>query len=122
MFAVYVDLEGKGSFVTPGWPSVPVLGGAVASVWALAPSVVDAGETFTLGLRSQDALYNRATGAMPAYRVMVDGKQVGEVAAAHERGRDAAGVEARPPGIHRFTVASADGKIARHQQSGPGAR
>ncbi len=111
MFAVYVDLDGKGRFFTPRWPSVPVLGGPVRSVWALAPSVVDRGETFTLGLRSQDALYNRATGAIPAYRVLLDGKPVGEVAASQNAIATVPNLKIDAPGVHRFTVVSADGAI-----------
>jgi uncharacterized protein DUF3604 len=111
VFAVYVDLDGKGSFFTPRWPSVEVQGGPVHSVWALAPSVVDRGETFTLGLRSQDALYNRAAGATPAYRVLLDGKPAGEVAAGRNAVATLPGLRIGAPGIHRFTVESADGAL-----------
>ena len=111
VFAVYVDLDGKGRFFTPRWPSVPVVGGPVRSVWALAPSVVDRGETFTLGLRSQDALYNRATGAIPAYRVLLDGKPAGEVAASQNAIATVPNLKIDAPGVHRFTVVSADGAI-----------
>ena len=111
VFAVYVDLDGKGRFFTPRWPSVPVVGGAVRSVWPLAPSVVDRGESFTLGLRSQDALYNRAAGDVPAYRVLLDGKQVGEVAASRNAIATVPGLKIDAPGVHRLTVVSADGAI-----------
>ncbi len=111
VFAVYVDLDGKGRFFTPRWPSVPVVGGAVRSVWPLAPSVVDRGESFTLGLRSQDALYNRATGDIPAYRVLLDGKQVGEVVASRNAIATVPGLKIDAPGVHRLTVVSADGGL-----------
>jgi hypothetical protein len=111
VFAVYVDLDGKGRFFTPRWPSVPVVGGPVRSVWALAPSVVDSGEPFALGLRSQDALYNRATGAIPAYRILLDGEQVGEVAASPSAIATVEGLKLDRPGVHRFTVVSADGAL-----------
>ena len=111
VFAVYVDLDGKGRFFTPRWPSVPVVGGAVRSVWPLAPSVVDRGESFTLGLRSQDALYNRAAGDVPAYRVLLDGKQVAEVAASRNAIATVPGLKIDAPGVHRLTVVSADGAI-----------
>jgi hypothetical protein len=111
VFAVYVDLDGKGRFFTPRWPSVPVVGGAVRSVWPLAPSVVDRGESFTLGLRSQDALYNRATGDIPAYRVLLDGKQVAEVAASRNAIATVPGLKIDAPGVHRLNVVSADGAI-----------
>jgi hypothetical protein len=111
VFAVYVDLEGKGSFFTPRWASVPVLGGAVSTVWPLAPSVVDRGETFSLNLRSQDALYNRAQGAIPAYRILLDGKQVADVPAGTAPVASVPGLKLDRPGVHRFEVVSADGAI-----------
>ena len=112
VFAVYVDLDGKGRFFTPRWPSVPVLGGAVRSVWALAPSVVDAGETFTLGLRSQDALYNRATGADAGLsRARSTASRSPTSPRRRTRSRRSPGLKISTPGIHRFTVESADGAI-----------
>ena len=108
---VYLDLDGEGRFVTPSWPSVPILGGEIRSIWPLAPSVVDPGEIFSLGIRSQDGLYNRATGAIPGYRVQLDGELVAEVAAGTAPVVSVPNLAIDEPGVHRLEVASADGKL-----------
>ena len=54
LLPLYVDL-GDGNMLTPHWPSLQVVGGEVAGVRVLAPSVVAAGEPFTLTVRSEDS-------------------------------------------------------------------
>jgi hypothetical protein len=109
---LYLDLDGSGTFLTPVWPGLELVGGEVAAVRAVAPSVVAAGERFELAVRSEDRYTNRATGAIPAYEVLVNGEPFGHIPA----GDDAIsvlenrGIEGL--GIYRFTVRSEDGSIA----------
>ena len=57
----------------------------------IAPSVVETGETHEISIRSEDALVNRATTGIPAYRVSVAGREVARVPAAPTAWRSRAG-------------------------------
>jgi hypothetical protein len=119
LLPLYFDLDGSGLFLTPRWPGIAVEGGAVEAVSAIAPSVVSPGESFALRLRSEDRFWNRATGPKPAYRVLLDGKEVGSVPAAGASSEAALatvdGLElpgsAGQPRAYRFEVRSEDGEI-----------
>jgi hypothetical protein len=111
----YVDLEGKGTFFTPRWAPISIAGGAVTGVSAIAPSVVAPDQPFALSVRSEDRVGNRATGAKPAYRVLLDGAEVATVPA----GGDSAGaalvsvpdLRLATAGTYRYRVRSEDGSI-----------
>ena len=65
--------------------------------------------------RSACAARTRSTTAppatIPAYRVLLDGKPVGEVAASQSAIATVPDLKIDAPGVHRFTVVSADGAI-----------
>jgi hypothetical protein len=87
-----------------------ITGAAVAGVHGFAPSIVAAGEAFDLTVRAEDRLYNRATGAIPAFEVLLDG----EVVAATRAGGEP--IQQVPllltdEGVHRITLRSGDGTL-----------
>ena len=107
---LYVDLDASGE-----WRPLPILpfvvsGSGVAGVHGFVPSVVEPGEAFELSVRAQDAFFNRATGDIPAFDVLVDGDV---------RATTAAGVEPitvveltlDDPGPHWIEIRSEDGAI-----------
>ena len=111
LLPLYIDLDGSGNWLTPRWPRLIVVGGPVAGLRVLAPSVVGAGETFDLTVRSEDAALNRATGALPGFEVTLDGEVVATV-------DDPAGavvlvddLTLDRPGTYRFVVRSTDGSM-----------
>ncbi len=112
MFPLYVDLEGKGNFMSPRWPTFTIEGGAPARVKALAPSVVKPGETFDLAIRTEDLYYNRASGRVPAYSVRIDGIQVAETTSSRDGLSVAKGLSFADEGVYRFEVTTADGSLS----------
>ena len=73
-FPLYIDLDGSGE-----WRPLPILpfevvGTTVAGVHGFAPSVVRPGETFELSVRAEDRFYNRATGEIPGFDVLLNGE------------------------------------------------
>ncbi len=85
-------------------------GAEVAGVRGFAPSIVKVGESFTISVRSEDQFTNRATGAVPAYDLLLDGKPWARLAAG-----DAItlvdDISFDKPGVYRFALQSTDGKI-----------
>ena len=108
---LYVDLDASGE-----WRPLPILpfvvsGTRVAGVHGFAPSIVEPGEPFELSVRAEDAFFNRATGAIPAFEVLVDG----EVRAATPAGTDAISLvplTLDEPGPHWIDIRSEDGSIS----------
>ena len=107
---LYVDLDASGE-----WRPLPVLpfavsGAGVAGVHGVAPSVVEPGEAFELSVRAEDAFRNRATGAIPAFEILVDG----DVRAATPAGTEAISVvelTLAEPGPHWIEIRTEDGEI-----------
>ncbi len=107
---LYVDLDASDE-----WRPLPILpfavtGAAVAGVHGVAPSVVTPGEAFELSVRAEDAFLNRATGAIPAFEVLVSG----DVRAVTPAGTEAINVVALTldePGPHWIGIRSEDGAI-----------
>jgi hypothetical protein len=113
LLPVYVDLTGDGLFLSPRWPALTVVGRPeVRSVRVLGPSVVAPGERFDLVVRSEDRWFNRASGPIPAYTVLLDGKPWRELRASSDALQVIEGARVEKPGVHRFTVRTADGAIA----------
>ena len=96
-----------------GLPIQPIaaVGGKVAGVHGFAPSVVAAGEPFSLRVRAQDRFYNRASGAIPAWQVRVDGQLLGEIAAGGDAIAELDGIAFNEPGVYRMAIRSQDGAI-----------
>ena len=106
-FPLYGDLDGAGE-----WRPLPILpfavvGTTVAGVHGFAPSVVRPGESFELSVRAEDRFYNRATGDIPGFDVVVGG----EVRASTEAGSEAITVvelALDEPGVYWTTLRSRD--------------
>ena len=101
---------GDGSFFALPVASYRVVGGDAFSVHGFAPSIVATRERFTISVRSEDRYYNRATGAIPAYEVYVNGERDSEVPA----GQALHDLPMRfaKPGVYRISLRSSDGAIA----------
>lgn len=69
LLPVFVDIDGSRRPMALNWPSFRVVGQGVYSVKGFAPSIVEPGEECALAARSEDRLYNRAAGAVPAQTV-----------------------------------------------------
>ena len=81
---LYVDLDGSRE-----WRPLPITpfvitGTEVAGVHGFGPSVVEPGESFQLSVRAEDRFFNRATGPIPAFDVLVDGVVVATTPAGDE--------------------------------------
>ena len=105
---VYVDLGGEhaGVLASLPIPSFRVVGGPVHAVHGFAPSIVATSERFVVSVRSEDFHYNRASGAIPGYRVAVNGEPFAEL----PPGRAIHLLEAsfEREGVYRFTFESSD--------------
>ena len=107
---LYVDLDGSGE-----WRPLPIqpfviTGKEVAGVHGFAPSIVEPGETFTLSVRAEDRYFNRATGPIPAFDVLVNG----EVHATTPGGTEPillVDLSLDETGPHWITIRSADGSV-----------
>ena len=109
-FPLYIDFDASGE-----WRPLPllhfaVIGTEVAGVHGFAPTIVTPGESFELSVRAEDRYYNRATGDIPAFEVLVNG----EVTATTPAGNEAITVldmALEEEGVHWITLRSADGTI-----------
>ncbi len=111
LYPVYVDLEGKGRYLTPAWPGFSILGNQVSYVRPTAPSIVQTGERFKMAVRSEDDRWNRATGNIPAYEVSLNGTAVRSIPAGSEGLVVLNDLHIDQPGVYRFDVRSVDGKL-----------
>ena len=109
---VYVDFNGDGDLVSVPIAAIAVTGSAVAGVHGFAPSIVATGEPFALWLRAQDRFYNRATGAMPGWEVIANGQPLASVPAGSAALVKFTRIRFEAPGVYRFAIRSADGRIA----------
>lgn len=73
-FPLYVDLDGSGEWRPQPILPFAVVGTTVAGVHGFAPSVVRPGETFEFSVRAEDRFYNRATGEIPGFDVLLNGE------------------------------------------------
>ena len=107
---LYVDLDASGEWrPLPIQPFV-VTGTEVAGVHGFAPSVVEPDETFELSVRAEDRFFNRATGPIPAFDVLLDD----EVVASTPAGDEAITVlelSLADPGAHFISLRSQDGRL-----------
>jgi hypothetical protein len=111
LYPIYIDLEGKGRFLTPAWPAFSIAGNQVAYVRVTAPSIVRPGERFELAVRSEDDRWNRATGTIPSYELSLNGTAVRTIPAGAEGLVVPKDVHIEQPGTYRFDIRSADGKF-----------
>ena len=107
---LYVDLDGSGEWRPLPLQPFVITGTEVAGVHAFAPSIVEPGETFTLSVRAEDRYFNRATGPIPAFDVLVNG----EVRASTPGGAEPivlVELSLDDSGPHWVTLRSEDGSI-----------
>ncbi len=109
---LYVAFTGSGRFFSLPIQPVAVIGGPAAGVHAFAPSIVKAGEPFTLAVRAEDRFYNRASDGHPDWLVSLNGEPFREVPASEEQITLLRNIEIAEPGVYRFTIASRDGQIS----------
>ena len=108
----FVDLEGKGWLLTPRWPAIRIVGEqSIRFVNAIAPSVVEPSESFTLAIRSEDRHKNLATGKTPALDVLLDGEPFREIPAGSPAMHEVTDIRIDQPGVYRFQVRSRDGAL-----------
>ncbi len=115
---VYVD-HGEGVFHEFPPPTFRVVGGPAAGVHGFSESIVAVGEEVVVSVRTEDDVYNRATGPIPAYDVFLNGEAYGRIeTAVSEHASDYAGAihllnaSFDSPGVYRFSFRSADGAIS----------
>ena len=107
---IYVALDADDDWMMLPIQPFIIQGGEVAGVHGFGPSVVAPGEAFEFSVRVQDTWYNRASGAIPAFDVLVNG----EVAASTVPGSEAIQVltlTLDEPGPHWFQIRSQDGIV-----------
>lgn len=108
---LYVAFTGNGRFYTLPIQPVTVTGSKTAGVHGFAPSIVAAGEPFTIAVRAQDAHGNRASGRHPRWKVFMNGEPFSEIPASDTPITLLREIELEQPGIYRFTLESRDGRI-----------
>ncbi len=111
LLPIFVDLDGSRRPLALNWPAFRVVGAEVAAVKGFAPSVVEPGEEFKLSVRSEDRLYNRATGSIPAYEVSLNGRAFRTLAAGSDAVNVLEGLSIPDEGVYRFEFRSPDGKV-----------
>jgi hypothetical protein len=112
LLSVRFDFEGRGEAWTPPWPSLEVAGAPeIERVIAIQPSVVEPDQPFTLAVRSEDRWKNLSSSTTPEYDVLLDGKKLLTVPAGSQALHTLDGIRVAQPGVHRFEVASRDGRL-----------
>ncbi|MBM88128.1 MAG: hypothetical protein CMQ41_07075 [Gammaproteobacteria bacterium] len=107
---LYIDLDGSSE-----WRSLPIIpfeiiGGDTTGVHGFAPSVVEPDEPFELSIRAQDQYFNRATGEIPSFEVLIND----EVIASTPEGTNAISLldlSLDEPGVHWIAIRAEDGSI-----------
>ena len=112
LLPVFVDIDGSRRPMALNWPSFRVVGQGVHSVKGFAPSIVEPGEEFALAARSEDRLYNRAAGAVPAYDVTLNGRPFRRIAAGGPAVNVLDGLSLDAEGVYRFAFRSPDGAVS----------
>jgi hypothetical protein len=107
---VYVALSQGNEFLTLPIQPITITGVEATGVMAFAPSIVKVGEPFALHLRSHDKYSNKASSAVPAYKVTLNGKLI-ETTAAGQALTSINGLSLAQPGTYRYEIASEDGQV-----------
>lgn len=112
-FNMQIDPAGDGAFMPAAIATLRIVGDQAASINAVAPSVVAAGEAFALRMRVEDQYTNPAEFGGGKFRVTLGGKPVGEIAIAAGKNTGALeGLKLPAEGAYKFRIASADGRFA----------
>ncbi len=108
---LYIDLDGSSEWRPLPITPFEIVGTAVAGVHGFAPSVVEPGEPFELSVRAEDTYFNRATGEIPAFNVLVND----ELMATTPAGTDPITLiemSLEQPGVYWISLQSEDGSIS----------
>ncbi|MDP6652768.1 MAG: DUF3604 domain-containing protein [Gammaproteobacteria bacterium] len=107
---LYIDLDGSSEWRPLPITPFEIVGTAVAGVHGFAPSVLEPGEPFELSVRAEDSYFNRATGEIPAFNVLVND----ELMATTPAGTDPITLiemNLPQPGVYWISLQSEDGSI-----------
>ena len=109
-FPLYVDLDGSSE-----WRPLPLLpfvvtGTHASGVHGFAPSIVTPGESFELSVRAEDAFFNRATGDIPAFDILVN-DELHSSTPAGDQAITLVNMALDEVGPHWITLRSKDGSI-----------
>jgi len=108
---LYVDIRGKGDFFTLPIQPYAVKGGAAYAVKGFAPSMAAVNEPVDISVRTEDIYYNRASGSIPGYSVLLNGTPHSTIPAGQEAITLLSAVKFDTPGIYRFEFRSPDGQV-----------
>ena len=108
---LYLDFDGSKLFFTLPIQHIIVSGAETAGVHGFAPSVVATREPFDLSVRAEDRYYNRGTGAIPGWEILLNGDPFRSLDAGGDAIQLVEDVSLDAPGVYRFTIRSPDGSI-----------
>ncbi len=108
---LYLDFDGSKLFFTLPIQHIIVSGAETAGVHGFAPSVVATREPFDLSVRAEDRYYNRGTGAIPGWEILLNGDPFRSLDAGGDAIQLVEEVSLDAPGVYRFTIRSQDGSI-----------
>ena len=115
-FPLYVTLDEQRHFLSLPIQPVVVVGAGTEGVHAFAPSILATDEAFEISVRAEDAYFNRATGQIPGWIVMVEDED-DEIVSKHllDESNQAIQTIAHHPietaGVYRIRVLMQDGSI-----------
>ncbi len=108
---IYVDFDRSGTLFSIPIATYETTGGPFNAVHGFVPSIVGVGEAFDVSVRAEDIYFNRATGSIPAMRVIVNGDPFSELGQSDEAIQILSDVSFDQPGVYRFTFVNADGDL-----------
>ena len=118
---LYVDLEGEGTILTPGWPAFQVIGQPTASLASVVvPSIVATGEQFEVVVRSEDKFKNLASGTTGSYEVLLNDRPWREIPSGSDALVVLTDVRLDESGVYRFQCQVTRWTTRRLEQSGLG--
>lgn len=88
-----------------------VIGKQASGVHGFVPSVVGVNEPFTLSVRTEDDYFNKASGSIPAFDVLLNGTSFSEIPAGMDAISSIEDIRLAAPGVYRFQIRSKDGVI-----------
>jgi len=109
-FPLYIDLDGSEEWRPLDITRFVFVGGIATRVHGFGPSVIRSGEVFEFSVRAEDQYYNRASGEIPVFEILLNG----EIVARTPQGSDAIAVvdlRIEKPGVYWVSLRSLDGKI-----------